>query len=332
MISEEEKLYLYWLGQSVWSGQGGVVEIGPWLGGSTVCLAAGMQASRHDSHKRLCVFDNFVWREFMAARAPLPIQVGDSFHSFFLRNVRDYQHTIESYVRALPDEVIHGDHEASNKRFHEVDKIPTFETFSQTVEILFIDGAKSWRGMRHLLNVLNDHFIPGKSYLICQDYKYWGTYWVPIMMIRLEKYLKPVHNILGGTTVGFRLESEIPHSVLSNFEDHVAEMPTKESLQAIERASSRLAEEDCDDLGSANVLLCKVSFLAHQGRVGMAVEEFKKIQKSWPPSLNMLQLERAREYLSNQSSCEIRRSKKLVLSLLIRSAWNKIKHCARPTM
>jgi len=47
MLTPEERLYLHWLGAVVWSGRGCVVEIGPWLGGSTVCLAAGMRASGH---------------------------------------------------------------------------------------------------------------------------------------------------------------------------------------------------------------------------------------------------------------------------------------------
>ena len=47
MLSPEECQYLYWLGRSAWTGQGDVVEIGPWLGGSTVCLAAGMREEDH---------------------------------------------------------------------------------------------------------------------------------------------------------------------------------------------------------------------------------------------------------------------------------------------
>ncbi len=115
MISAEEQRYLYWLGRSGWTGEGDVVEIGPWLGGSTSCLASGMQASGHDARRRLQVFDNFVWREFMATRAPLPIRPGDSFETFFLENVSAYGDIIESHVRALPDETIESDDEAAAK-------------------------------------------------------------------------------------------------------------------------------------------------------------------------------------------------------------------------
>ena len=329
MISQEEKNYLYWLGQSFWKGLGSVIEIGPWLGGSTASLAAGMKASGRDCREQLHTYDNFIWRDFMAERAFLPIKAGESFHTFFLENIKDYEGIVKSYIRALPDEIIMSDEQASSTRFIESEHIPIFEGVAQEqVEILFVDGAKSWRGMKHLLNVINIHLVPGKSYLVCQDYKYWGAYWVPIMMSRLGKYLKPVHNTLTGTTVTFQLVSKIPTIFIESLEDHVKAMHTDESLQNIEQASLLLTE-DGDALGAMNLLLSKISFLSHQGHFNRAVEEFTKIQKTWPIALNIGQLERAREYLQNEKGIDISRPIQLQLfyygqSMLRRV--RKIKH------
>jgi len=313
MISHEEKQYLYWLGQSVWGGVGAVVEIGPWLGGSTACLAAGMQVSGHNGRQQLHTCDNFIWRDFMAVRTLLPIQAGASFYPFFLENIQDYEMIVKPYVQALPDEIIEGDGEARNKRFTEDEQIPIFEGISQEfVEILFIDGAKSWRGMKHLLKVLCNKFIPGKTLLVCQDYKYWGAYWVPIMMSRIRKHVKPVHSTFNGSTVTFQLVSKIPNELIEGLEDHVMDMQADECLLEIEQASLLLSEWG-DVLGAMNMLLCKVSFLSHQGEIGGAIEEFVEIQKSWPISLNLEQLERAREYLQNESAEDIARPIKLQL-------------------
>jgi len=197
MISREEKRYLYWLGKSFWSGKGVVVEIGPWLGGSTVCLAMGMKESNHNSYKHLKVFDNFIWREFMQERAKLSISSGDSFESFFLKNLSNYRDVVEHYKRALPDEVIVGDRESAGIRFAEKDEVPILKSsFNDPVDILFIDGAKSYNGMLYLLKTFHKNFIPQKTYFVCQDYKYHGTYWVPAIITKLRNYLKPVHNIL----------------------------------------------------------------------------------------------------------------------------------------
>jgi hypothetical protein len=151
MISPEEKQYLYWLGSRVWRGRGCVVEFGPWLGGSTACLAAGMRDSGHPAEGRLRVFDNFIWRAFMAERADLPLQPGDSFESYFQANIEPFREIVVSRACALPDETIAGDRDARTRRFAESEgeTVALFEgALDAPVEILFIDGAKSWRRSR----------------------------------------------------------------------------------------------------------------------------------------------------------------------------------------
>ena len=311
MISPEEKQYLYWLGATAWSGRGDVVEIGPWLGGSTVCLAAGMKASPHDATGRLHVYDNFLWRTFMAARAPLPIEPGDSFEPYFRENLRDYDEIVNSSARALPDEDIDSDREAGDKRFHEDARVPQLDSFpGESVEIVFIDGAKSWRGMRHLLSVARGHLIPGVSLLVCQDFKYWGTYWVPVMMARLGRWVTPVHNVRGATTVTFRVESEIPVDFVEQLEDHVRDLPVEETLAGIDRAAAWL-DAAGDRAGSAGVSLCRVSFLSHHGDPEAAAREFTSIQQRWPLSAGTAGLERARAYLREEKALDIPRSQRV---------------------
>uniref|UniRef100_A0A7C3VK76 Class I SAM-dependent methyltransferase n=1 Tax=Planktothricoides sp. SpSt-374 TaxID=2282167 RepID=A0A7C3VK76_9CYAN len=315
MISQEERRYLYWLGKSVWSGEGIVLEIGPWLGGSTVCLAAGMKDSNNENHKKLKVIDNFIWREFMAKRANLPIQPGNSFEPFFCENISDYASIIDYYVRALPDEEIKGDIEAANQRYSQGEKVEIFEGTDQPLEIVFIDGAKSWQGLRYLLQTINNNLIVGKTYLVCQDYKYWGTYWVPLMITKLEKYLKPVHNVLDSTTVTFRLVANIPVEILEDLPYHVTLLPTNKSLMEIERASYLLKTEG-DILGARNVLISKVKFLCHQNNLSDALVEFKKIQSEWPIGLNVNQLNRCRDYLQKSMNLEVPEPANIKLSVL----------------
>jgi hypothetical protein len=311
MLQHEETQYLYWLGSSVWKGRGLVLEIGPWLGGSTVCLAAGMRASGHDVKNRLHAVDNFLWREFMAARADLPLQPGDSFEPYFLKNLSDHADIVVAHALMLPDEIIEGDHEATAKRgaeeeMEEMEEAPG----AGPVEILFIDGAKSWRGMAHLLRNVRDRLEPGQTLFVCQDFKYWGTYWVPMMMSRLRGCIEPVHNVLGATTVTFRLAREIPRVLIDSLEDHVAHIPTGDGLTLIDNAQAMLAA-DGDPLGAANVSLCRVSFLAHQGHTNMAVATFRDAQAHWPARIPAGQLERARTYLREEKKRAVSRPLRL---------------------
>jgi hypothetical protein len=306
MLQPEETKYLYWLGWSAWKGNGLVVEIGPWLGGSTLCLAAGMRATGYDASQRLHAVDNFLWREFMASRAELPLAPGESFEPFFLKNLSQYSDIVASHARTLPDEVIEGDQEATAKRAAEAPEVPMLKSApgEGPIEILFIDGAKSWRGMKHLLGIVRERMIPGRSLLVCQDFKYWGTYWVPMMMVRLREYFEPVHNVLGATTVAFRLAKEIPSAVLERFEDHVARIPTQEGLRLINEAR-KLLMRDFDGAGAANLSLCRVSFLAHQGKSSEAAVAFKQAQWMWPAFVDSSQLERARTYLREEKGIKI---------------------------
>ncbi|HKW15555.1 MAG TPA: class I SAM-dependent methyltransferase [Candidatus Krumholzibacteria bacterium] len=326
MLQPEETQYLYWLGASVWMSDGIVLEIGPWLGGSTICLAAGMHASDRPAEGRLHAVDNFLWREFMAARSSLPIQPGESFEPYFLKNLETYHDIVVSHAATLPDEVIEGDHEATAKRFADERQVPQLDTVpgERPIEILFIDGAKSWRGMSHLLHIVRERMMPGKTLLVCQDYKYWGTYWVPMMMSRLRDYIEPVHNVLAATTVAFRLKREIPLSVLDALEDHVSRISTEEGLKLINGAR-RLLIADLDWLGASNVALCRVSFLAHQGKTDAAVVAFKQAQELWPPFVSSEQLDRARNYLREEKGINIKRPWRFPVEKRVIGAWQRLK-------
>lgn len=330
MISSEEKRYLYWLTSHVWSGAGDVVEIGPWLGGSTVCLAEGMRASQQkDIRKRLKTYDNFIWREFMSQRACLQLRPGDSFMPQFMRNIQDWAEIIDAYQNTLPDEVIERK-EASKKRYRESEQIGLFDGahIGNLVEILFVDGAKSWRGMTYLLKVLHKHFIPGKTLLVCQDFKYWGTYWVPIMMSRISEYLEPAHNLLRGTTVTFRLTQSLPAQTVDSLEDHVADIPSDGGLRGIDCASS-LLRKDHDFIGAANVSLASTSFLSHQDHIAEAAQAFRLIQKKWPVSTNFDQLERCRKYLLEEHDISIPPTMSIYVMAVGASLWRRFQVYAK---
>lgn len=314
MLTPEERRYLYWLGRSAWQAEGDVVEIGPWLGGSTACLAAGMRASGRVVAARLKVYDNFIWRAFMCTRAPISLSPGDSFQPCFLANTRAYADIVACRERSLPDEIIAGDRDAAGKRFVETSHIPPLDDpGDEPVEVLFIDGAKSWRGMRHLFITFAPRLIPGHTLLVCQDFKYWGTYWVPMMMARLMASVEPVHNVTAGTTLTFRLTSPLSRSVLEEMPDHVGDLDTQACLQDLEAQAGLLAHLG-DVAGSLHVRVGKVSFLAHQGRKSDALRAFEEIQRTWPLNVPTGQLDRARTYLRDEGLGGARTSLRLRLA------------------
>lgn len=301
MVSRAEQKYLHWLTRTQWRDDGHVVEIGPWLGGSTLCLAHGMQASGHSAHK-LHAFDNFVWRDFMARFAPLPIAAGDSFEPFFLKNVAAHGERVVSHTLTLPDESIPGDSQATEVRGAQAPAVAEFGWDTrEPIEILFVDGAKSWRGMRWLLRCVVPALLPGKTLLVCQDFKHWGSSWVPLMMARIEQQLELVHVVRRGSTATFRLREAIPSTSIDALVDDVTKLETSNALEDLERMAQWIAGSG-DRVGAQHLRLAGVQLLTHHGRPADALARFEAVQAHWPLRGAKGQLEDARRYLSERGT------------------------------
>ena len=297
MISRAEQRYLFWLTRTRWRDEGHVVEIGPWLGGSTLCLAEGMAASEQTPRHRLHVFDNFQWRTFMARFAALPLADGESFERYFRENTAAHRQRIVCHALNLPDEAIPGDSLAEAARGARAPELDQFCWDSgEPIEILFVDGAKSWRGIRALMRCVASSLLPGRSLLVCQDFKHWGSYWVPLLIARIRPKLELVHIVRRGSTATFRLLQPLSVASFEELVDDVARLDTPEALADIE-AMARWIATTGDTLGAAHVRLGSVQLLSHQGHLSDALATFEELQASWPLRGSKGQLDDARRHL-----------------------------------
>ena len=79
---------------------GAIVEIGPWMGGSTFCLASGLRENTRLGAHKLHVFDSFIWRDWMAQFTTDPIlparyRDGDNFIEAFHKSCAAFHDIIE---------------------------------------------------------------------------------------------------------------------------------------------------------------------------------------------------------------------------------------------
>ncbi len=297
MISRSEQRYLTWLTRRHWRDLGHVVEIGPWLGGSTLCLARGMAESVPQARHRLHVFDNFIWRDFMSRFAPLSLADGDSFESCFRENTREHRSRIVCHALSLPDEPILGDAQATAARGAAPPDMAAFTWEpEEPIEILFIDGAKSWRGIRALLRGVAPSLLPGRSLLVCQDFKHWGSYWVPLMLARIRAQLELVHIVRRGSTVAFRLLEPLHAATFDALGDDIARLDGDAARADLEQMARWIGSTG-DTLGAAHVRLGEVQLCAHQGRLPEALECFESLEASWPVRASRGQLDDARRHL-----------------------------------
>jgi hypothetical protein len=99
MIELDAMRYYIWLGRTL-DITGAIVELGPWMGGSTACLAIGLRRNSCLGKRKLHVFDSFIWRDWMAQFATDPAlsaryREGDNFIEAFRKNCATFHELIE---------------------------------------------------------------------------------------------------------------------------------------------------------------------------------------------------------------------------------------------
>jgi hypothetical protein len=303
MISKEEQRYLYWLTSEYRRGSGHVVEMGPWLGGSTVCLAAGMSAAENMSDWRLHVYDSFIWREFMAKRHALDIPIGSSFEAAFLENVKPFEHFLEVNRAVLQDEMVERDSFAMELRDRSpLVNDPVTWTSGEPVEILFVDGAKSWSGFRQLLHTFGPDLSPGGSIIVLQDFKYWGAFWVAAITELLSDRLSIEHN-LRQNTVAFRVVGALDETALEVIPEWT-DVSGATCDRLIRSAAARLVEIG-DPAGAAVVRLSCVRMWMHKGDPDRAVSCFGDTEREWPRSASHVHVDIVRSWLENETGASL---------------------------
>lgn len=191
MISQSERRFLYWLASKKHSGVGELIEIGTWLGCSTIHLAAGLRDG--STQDKVNAFDDYVWRPGMGEKSGLEIAEGDSFFPNFINNIAALRAQIEPRVASAND----------------------LEWKGGKIETLVIDAPKSWRTIRRVFKQLAPQFIRGKTRIALQDYLHLPSYELALYIASLDA-LEPEAIVLDGSTVQFRVTGKIPEDHLSD--------------------------------------------------------------------------------------------------------------------
>lgn len=276
MISAEERRYLHWLGREFWTARGEVVEIGPWLGGSTYSLATGMAAHRSKAHRRLHVFDSFIWLPFMSHRAPLPLKPGDNFQTFFERNLEPYRELLVVNCKTLPDDRSTGGSLAVLADRKDVAESDRLRWNDGPIEILFIDGAKSQGGLLYLLKETAASLVPRQSLMVCQDYKHRGSYKLPAFVELLSDHFRLVH-LLDQNTVSSACIRPTDPNQIHKLADYESLSPARGA--AVLESAARHLEAHGDPGGAVLIRLAKAGYLAQRGAAEQAIPEFREVER-----------------------------------------------------
>lgn len=170
MLLRKEKKLLCYLTEIVFTGEGSIIDLGCFLGGSTSFLAQGLI----NSNKNAVInsFDLFELgkfeRDFFFPKFNLKLPDDDNFEKMFLEYTKPYRNLIN--------------HNAGN--------ILNYNYSLGNIELLFIDLMKSSQIYDHILKEFFPNLIPGKSLVILQDYYFKNTgIWHQVLPFLLKEHL-----------------------------------------------------------------------------------------------------------------------------------------------
>ena len=190
-ISEPECKLLYWLAAEQWSGVGEIVEIGSLYGKSTTCLARGMRDNPKKRIGSLHAYDMWLAdddTEYMLGQLPKGFR--GSFRHIFDKNTAEFSDFLE---------------------VHEGDATKA-DWCGKPIEILFIDCSVSLEFHEAIFKKFYPYLKRG-SVVIQQDYFFYRSYYLPLMMGTLAPYMQEIGN--ADTSMVFQLIQKLPESIFT---------------------------------------------------------------------------------------------------------------------
>lgn len=220
MMKSEELQLLFTLASDHYLGSGEIIDIGPFLGSSTIMLAKGLAANPRKISKirRIFSFDRFLYEPYVGFdlyinKNHLPTS---SFFGRYLENIIDY---IEN-IYLSPGDILN------------------FNWNKAPVELLFIDAAKNWSLNNHIVQQFFGALISNHSIVLQQDYFYYGCPWIIITMEQFSPWLQFVGSEPGATAY-FQSRATLPQILVRTPVNVACNLARQSALldRAIERHS-----------------------------------------------------------------------------------------------
>lgn len=257
MTSPEEQVFLENYAQNDYFGQGEIVELGCWLGSSTISLARGLADNSRvtEKNQRIHAYDIFIWhskanmqQSVIGTALEGKYKDGDNFLDEYLQRISPWHHLI----RVCPGDL----REVSWNR--------------GAIEFLFIDAMKSWDLANSILKNFFPNLIPEISLVVHQDFAHSYTFWIPLLMYRLREYLIPLDFPKVYPSKIFRYIKSIPEELLQ-YSYSIASFSEEEVEAAFSYALAITPPKM-----QANILAAKVMYFIQVGNLERAKLELKQ--------------------------------------------------------
>jgi hypothetical protein len=247
MTSRQEQRWLRKYAAQSYRGTGAIVDLGCFLGATTVALAEGLALNSKANRGQIHAYDRFIWNEGYEAWARGKeveglFAVGGSFLSEFVKRTRKWR----DYI------VIHEGDLRQARWEH------------GPIEFLFIDVMKSSEMATAIASEFFPHLVPAKGYVAHQDFPHCSTPWIHFLTFRLRDYFSFAADLPQSSL--FRLEREIDPQAVAGDLSPAAVSP--DEIEATFDYSLSLVSEK----KKANVIAAKAMAYVYRGEFAHAHE------------------------------------------------------------
>jgi hypothetical protein len=281
-----ERRYLYQVFSTIWDPSGDVLEIGPFLGGTTRAIAMGMM--HHCGFRECCRLDTCDRFKGYYDRQALLDYLRPAFAGGLLspsdrdaigssasfREVFERLHENEPYYRIL--NILHNPlpdrpEDVGMEGMFRADPIRHYTA-------VFVDGCKSWYSTKYLVKELLPCISPGCRFFF-QDYGWFTCFWIPTFIARFPSVFEPFGYAEGTYAFTYRgnLSSEI---IDASFPDTPHDICPDEFCVIFDQlAAAAAAEQNLRAEMMAN--LQHVASLAYCGHIDQARRRMIEIGGRW---------------------------------------------------
>lgn len=187
MINAKERAWLRNYAATGYTAAGAMVDLGCFVGSSTIALADGLRNNRKFPNAKVHAYDRFLWDQFLQTwwtkrGFPSPQISGDCFLPEFLRRTSPWKDQIIVHKQDL--------------KFAQWDETP--------IEFLLIDAMKSPDLAETIARAFFPYLLPGCGFVAHQDFSHFFTSWIHLLQFRLRNCFEVVAAIPKSGTVVFR--------------------------------------------------------------------------------------------------------------------------------
>lgn len=230
-----ERNFLFNFFAHLWPATANVLEIGPFLGGTTRAIALGMLCNaRYSDQLKLYTCDKFGpyyggprLAEYMAPLFELGT-LSEELRQDLLNNENRsgfldifYQiHERENYFPIL--EVLSASLPTTREEVQTIDKL--FKLDPRTAfDAVFVDGCKSWFSTKYFMSEAAKCTTPG-SYFLFQDYGMFTCFWIPVFVRTFLDHFEFIAHV--DYTYAYRLQKKLePEEIERRFPDSPEDLP-----------------------------------------------------------------------------------------------------------